>query len=231
MHSNCQTYCPSGRLAFWPAIIVLVTLAGCSSTAIDRAAIKSLASQQSLSAQGDRSTSNSQRDAKTLRPRLDGVFADPGQSSSDAVDNVLTNDTFVGLLEIELKRCEDRAAELDLNSNQARNFNIAIAAVGIIAGSIIVPTLAAKAAAKSAIAAWGGVSGAANAAQFTLNANGRSAEATVAVQRAFSERLTTHMAKLKDLATGKDAAAFIYELRMSCSIVAPIANATTQKPT
>ena len=50
---------------------------------------------------------------------------------------------------------------------------ISIATIGIIAGSIVVPALAAKAAAaKSAIAAWGGVSGAANAAQYTLQQNG-----------------------------------------------------------
>ncbi|WP_147282837.1 hypothetical protein [Pseudorhodoferax soli] len=49
---------------------------------------------------------------------------------------------------------------------------ITIATVGIIAGSIVVPALAAGAAAKSAIAAWGGVSGAANAAQYTLQQNG-----------------------------------------------------------
>ena len=50
---------------------------------------------------------------------------------------------------------------------------IGIATIGIVAGSIVVPALAAKAAAaKSAIAGWGGVSGAANAAQYTLQQNG-----------------------------------------------------------
>lgn len=53
---------------------------------------------------------------------------------------------------------------------------LTIASIGIIAGSIIVPALAAKtAAAKSMVAAWGGVSGAANAAQFTFQQKGMSA--------------------------------------------------------
>lgn len=62
---------------------------------------------------------------------------------------------------------------------------IGVAAMGIIAGSIVVPALAAKAsAAKSAIAGWGGVSGAANAAQYTLQQNGVSAARLGAVYEA-----------------------------------------------
>lgn len=59
---------------------------------------------------------------------------------------------------------------------------LTIASIGIVAGSIIVPALAAKtAAAKSAIAGWGGVSGAANAAQYTLQQKGVSASRLGAV--------------------------------------------------
>jgi shikimate 5-dehydrogenase len=58
---------------------------------------------------------------------------------------------------------------------------LSVATIGIIAGSIIVPSLAAKAsAAKSAIAGWGGVAGAANAAQYTLQQKGVSASRVAA---------------------------------------------------
>lgn len=54
-----------------------------------------------------------------------------------------------------------------------RSVSIGIATIGIVAGSIIVPALAAKASAsKAAIAGWGGVSGAANAGQYMLDSNG-----------------------------------------------------------
>lgn len=54
-----------------------------------------------------------------------------------------------------------------------RSVSIGVATIGIVAGSIIVPALAAKASAsKAAIAGWGGVSGAANAGQYMLDSNG-----------------------------------------------------------
>lgn len=94
-----------------------------------------------------------------------------------------------------LELCDSRMLGLRESFYGSGKTQITIATVGIIAGSVIVPALAAKAAAaKSAIAAWGGVSGAANAAQYTLQQNGVSGsqiglvyEATRAEIRAASE--------------------------------------------
>ncbi|MBA4177381.1 MAG: hypothetical protein C0505_12615 [Leptothrix sp. (in: Bacteria)] len=72
---------------------------------------------------------------------------------------------------------------------------LTIASVGIVAGSIIVPALAAKtAAARSAIAGWGGVSGAANAAQYTLQQKGVSAARLGAVYESIRKEIqdSTH---------------------------------------
>lgn len=52
---------------------------------------------------------------------------------------------------------------------------LSIATLGIVAGSLVVPALAAKAAAKSTVAAWGGVSGTVNAYQLTSQQKGTSA--------------------------------------------------------
>ena len=72
-----------------------------------------------------------------------------------------------------LQLCDSQMLGLRESFYGSGKTQISIATVGIIAGSIVVPALAAKsAAAKSAIAAWGGVSGAANAAQYTLQQNG-----------------------------------------------------------
>jgi hypothetical protein len=72
-----------------------------------------------------------------------------------------------------LQLCDGQMQALRDSFYGSGKTQIGIATIGIVAGSIIVPALAAKAAAaKSAIAGWGGVSGAANAAQYTLQQNG-----------------------------------------------------------
>jgi hypothetical protein len=72
----------------------------------------------------------------------------------------------------------------------SENTELSIAAVGIVAGSVVVPSLAAKAAAsKSAIAGWGGLSGAANGFQYSMNNKGASAFAQAAVYNEFRSEL------------------------------------------
>jgi hypothetical protein len=72
--------------------------------------------------------------------------------------------------------CDKQMVNLRDQFVGSSNTELSLAGIGIIAGSVIVPSLAAKTgAAKSAIAAWGGVSGAANAAQYSLNLKGASA--------------------------------------------------------
>ena len=75
-----------------------------------------------------------------------------------------------------LKDCDSHMESARAAYYGSGKAEVAIASIGILAGSVVVPALAAKAsAARSAVAAWGGVSGAANAAQFTLQQKGVSA--------------------------------------------------------
>lgn len=189
--------------------MLLAALAGCASSPIDTSAIQSLAAQSRVNSEKNQT---------------------PGQGvpPPPTVSIILENKTFLNLLEAELQRCEARADGFDLDSHKARSMNLGIAALGIIAGSIVVPSLAASGAAKSAIAAWGGVSGAANAAQLTLNSNGRSTDAAIRAQKQFATNVQNVMARLKNLSTENEAAAFIYELRMACTIGAPIPEGAQQ---
>jgi hypothetical protein len=122
----------------------------------------------------------------------------------------------------ELSACEDRADELGLLTNKSRKLQLSIAGVGIIAGSIVVPALAAKAAAKSTIAAWGGVAGAANAGQAALTTSGFSAEQAVAAQRDFQQRVANHIDTLSNVTTGAQATTFLIKLRLICQITLPV---------
>jgi hypothetical protein len=89
--------------------------------------------------------------------------------------------------------CVDKGKRLEARGlNQAR-LNLTVSTVGIIAGSVIVPALAAKAAAKSLIAGFGGVSGAANAYQYSSNQNGLSASQTSAIYAAMTAKMQAAM--------------------------------------
>lgn len=189
------------------ALVCAWGLAGCGTASIDRSALKQLANLSGQQVKNGATPSAGDTDATTI----------PAQ-------NALADDRFLNLLDAEMKRCEDKANSLGLDSERAKSMNLGIAAIGIVAGSIVVPSLAASGAAKSAIAAWGGVSGAANAAQLSLNNNGRSPEAVVQVQKQFTDNVKNVMARLKTLQSGQEAAAFIYELRFACSIGVPIAD-------
>lgn len=74
-----------------------------------------------------------------------------------------------------LNVCRTKAKEYRQAMNRTGYVELSVVTVGIIAGSIVVPALAAKAAAKSTVAAWGGVSGAANGYQYAATQEGLSA--------------------------------------------------------
>ncbi len=94
---------------------------------------------------------------------------------------------------------------------------ISIATVGIIAGSIIVPALAAKAAvAKSAIAGWGGVAGAANAAQYTLQQNGVSGSQIGLVYEATRASITSASEAYSKATRNADRIVAINKLSIAC---------------
>ena len=94
---------------------------------------------------------------------------------------------------------------------------ISIATLGIIAGSIVVPALAAKAAAaKSAIAGWGGVAGAANAAQYTLQQNGVSGSQIGLVYEATRSTIASASEAYSKASRNADRIVAINKLSIAC---------------
>ncbi len=77
-----------------------------------------------------------------------------------------------GNFDTALNVCREKASEYQRKITRTGYSEVGVVTAGIVAGSIIVPALAAKAAAKSAIAAWGGVSGAANGYQYAASQRG-----------------------------------------------------------
>lgn len=72
-----------------------------------------------------------------------------------------------------LSFCRGILNHYEKKANATNYWMLGIAGVGTVAGAVIVPALAAKAtASKSAIAAWGGMSGIANATQSSLSSSG-----------------------------------------------------------
>lgn len=68
-----------------------------------------------------------------------------------------------------LNACNERLASYENKASQAKWFKFGLATVGGLAGTVIVPALAAQSVvSKSAVAAWGGLSGATNFAQESL---------------------------------------------------------------
>jgi hypothetical protein len=80
--------------------------------------------------------------------------------------------------EIVVHDCGTLLKTESATTNYSRWSVLGVALLGTVAGSVVVPALAAKAVvAKSTVAAWGGVSGASNALQSTVGQVGLSPEA------------------------------------------------------
>lgn len=79
-----------------------------------------------------------------------------------------------------LAACEVKLNKYETRADSSRKLSVGLALFGALAGSVVVPTLSAGSAAKSAIAAWGGVAGATNLAQRSLNDQGLDAATYVA---------------------------------------------------
>ncbi|MBS0436321.1 MAG: hypothetical protein JSR75_15760 [Proteobacteria bacterium] len=109
---------------------------------------------------------------------------------------------------------------------------LSIAAIGIVAGSVVVPALAAKAAAaKSAVAGWGGVAGAANAAQYTLQQKGVSASRFAASYEATRAEIKAATARYTGASTNSERLAALYDLFVACRYPAlPGAEAPSAAP-
>lgn len=115
--------------------------------------------------------------------------------------------------------------------HKQRNLSVGLALGGAIAGSIIVPALAASESfSKAAIAGWGGVSGAANAGQYVLNNNGASPYQTAQVYTTMREEIRGHMRRYAK-ANLEDRPAVVSDLAAVC-MFKPMPNvAAPTKPT
>lgn len=116
-----------------------------------------------------------------------------------------------------MDECDTEMNSLNKISSKSRNIEVILASVGIAAGSIIVPALAAKEAAASAIAGWGGMSGAANAAQYSLNQKGASAHANTTIYMGLrAEILKASLEYSSPAATEEKKVAAIKSLEVYC---------------
>ena len=88
----------------------------------------------------------------------------------------LSNGDLVSTLDVQYQKafddCQVEGDKLRDKVHRSSRADLTVTTLGIVAGSIVVPALAAKAAAKSVIAAWGGVSGSANAYQYAKSQEG-----------------------------------------------------------
>lgn len=88
-----------------------------------------------------------------------------------------------------LARCDETFQTYEGRAERGRQASFWTAMVGTIAGAVIVPGLAAKQnASKSAIAAWGGLSGAANTAQSVMKDVGIDAMSQIATREAIIKK-------------------------------------------
>lgn len=121
-----------------------------------------------------------------------------------------------------LNVCREKASEYQRKITRTGYSEVGVVTVGIVAGSIIVPALAAKAAAKSAIAAWGGVSGAANGYQYAASQRGLGSADYSAAYSVMSAKVAVAMNEYS--AAGTDpvkAAGAVAKLVVACEFPSP----------
>ncbi|MDQ4625027.1 fibronectin type III domain-containing protein [Janthinobacterium lividum] len=120
------------------------------------------------------------------------------------------------------KTCVKKGREYQNRISNTGGIELGVATVGIIAGSIVVPALAAKAAAKSVIAAWGGVSGSANAIQYAANEKGISAANYSAAYTVMTNKMMAAMSKYNSAGTDVTKARnAVSELIIACQFPSP----------
>ena len=106
------------------------------------------------------------RSSEEVKATQDGAPAAAGLSREDLVTTLDTQ------YQKAFDDCQIEGDKLRDKVHRSSRADLTVTTLGIVAGSIIVPALAAKAAAKSVIAAWGGVSGSANAYQYAKSQEG-----------------------------------------------------------
>lgn len=141
------------------------------------------------------------------------------QDASTVAERIgLQDPEFLKLLEIEVNSCQEQAQKYREEFDKNRTTTKWVAGVGILAGSIVVPALAAASAGAAIVAGFGGVAGAANAYQLTLNSQGESPTAAAAAYRTFTDEVQKRAGEqLKGIKTGEAAAAHLLSLRAYCA--------------
>jgi hypothetical protein len=176
------------RIAAAAAILVVV---GCASTASDG----QFGGQYQQLLQGRLANSDAYLNTLVSKVRGAQPGADPDKLATIAIQQANPEDRKKLDESIErdfyemLGRCEATFQRFEGRVETGRRAAFWTAIVGTIAGAIIVPALAAKTdAAKSTIAAWGGVAGVANNAQTTMKDVGIDAASNIATRAAIVQR-------------------------------------------
>ena len=118
--------------------------------------------------------------------------------------------------------CANRSTMYGNQTDQSRKLSFGLATVGIIAGSIIVPALAAKATvAKSAVAAWGGVAGAANAGQLAMRSEGFSTSDRLKSYGEFKKAVDEQYKELAGATTAGQALLILAQIENTCGATPP----------
>ncbi|BDC46019.1 hypothetical protein [Paraburkholderia terrae] len=124
-----------------------------------------------------------------LHAGVDAFLATEQSNSKRVQVKSLVDDSLSTDFAKTLEECKKVFTNYENQANALRWTSFGIAMVGTVAGAVIVPALAVSAAAhKAAIAAWGGLSGAANSAQNVLNQEGLSAQELVKTREAIRAR-------------------------------------------
>lgn len=179
-----------GRVAFFiGALAAMVILAGCATT-------RDTGEASAILAEGGliESRSNYQIAKQSVprdRPGESGMVSKPELCDNPEPDMLEALRRDFGRT---LSACDAKLHAFEKRAEKARRTAAWIAILGAVAGSVVVPTLAASAsAAKSTIAAWGAVAGLANFAQNSLDDNGLNAATALATREALRADILPHI--------------------------------------
>lgn len=142
------------RFSLWMALVLTILLPGCSTQSSQR--------HLSVLAKGGLPTSD------RIFPRRFGEAGGGATCASTAEQDTRLRQDYLQTLEA----CRYVLSGYETDSLEAKREKRILMIVGALAGSVIVPTLAAGNAAKSAIAGWGGLSGAMNVASHSMESEG-----------------------------------------------------------
>ncbi len=141
------------------------------------------------------------------------------QTSSNSL-GMKSRETAVG-------ECTTLSSTLRGDTKISARVQLGLSAIGVVAGSIIVPGLSASASAsRTLIAAFGGVSGAVNGMQYAWNQEGMGASARNLAYEKFKKEIQPLLDKADNQANEADAIFFYRKVEEYCRLTPPIANAS-----